>query len=229
MRAPTLALAALVAGLLLLAPHDAPARSHGLSFLRGAGEKGSGKLVTHDIETGAFDRVVLDGSVDVFVTAGGNRSVKATLDDNLFANFEAKVEDGALHLDWKENCRPDKKCRVDIDLSDLKGFTVNGSGDVDISGLHGGDLELRIHGAGDLTATGKVDALDIGVSGAGDIDAADLIAQEVSITVSGAGDAKVHAVRSLDASVSGVGDIEYAGDPPQKTTHVSGVGSIHKR
>jgi hypothetical protein len=229
MRAPTLAFAALAAGLLLLAPHDAPAGNHLLSLLTGGGEKGSGKLETRDIATGTFDSVVLDGSVDVFVAVGGTLSVKATLDDNLFDNFEAKVEDGALHLDWKEDCRPARKSRVDISVPDLRGFTVNGAGDVDISGVRGGELELRIHGAGDMTVAGKADAVEIAVSGAGDVDAADLIAKAVTVKVSGAGDANVHAVDSLHASVSGVGDIEYTGDPQEKTTRVSGVGSIHHR
>jgi riboflavin kinase/FMN adenylyltransferase len=50
-----------------------------------------------------------------------------------------------------------------------------------------------------------------------------------AVRVSGAGDADVHAEKSIEARVSGVGDITYYGDPQERDTKVSSVGSINHR
>lgn len=228
MRARFVRLAALAALLLFTAPL-ATAADHSLfkGNLFSRGEKGSGTLVTRRFDVGEFDRIELDGGFDVYVTVGGAGDVTATVDDNLVDLFTAEVERGVLRLDWKQGCRPDRKSRVDVTLPELKGFTVNGAGDVEITGARGPSLALRINGAGDMAVSGAVDALELTVSGAGDVKAGDLDAQDVEVRVSGAGDATVRAARSLEATVSGVGDITYLGDPAQKRTRVSGVGNIH--
>jgi hypothetical protein len=233
MRARFVSLAAAVALLLSAAPFaaaaTATANDHSLfsSSLFGRGEKGSGILTTRTFDVVAFDRVSLDGGFDVYVTVGGETAVTVTVDDNLAELFTAEVEAGTLRLDWKKACRPSRKCRVDVTLPELKGFTVSGAGDVGITGVRGARLELRINGAGDMEVSGSVDKLELVVSGAGDVEAGELAAQDVEVRVSGAGDATVRAARSLDATVSGVGEITYLGDPAEKRTRVSGVGEIH--
>jgi len=232
MRARFICLAAAAALLLSAAPFaavTAGAAGHSLFHggLFGRGEKGSGALTTRTFDVAGFDRVALDGGFDVYVTVGGETAVAVTVDDNLAELFTAEVEAGALHLDWKKACRPDRKCRVDVTLPELKGFTVNGAGDVVITGVRGARLELRINGAGDMEVSGSVDELELVVSGAGDVEAGELAAQDVEVRISGAGDATVRAARSLDATVSGVGEITYLGDPAEKRTRVSGVGGIN--
>lgn len=228
MRARFVSLAAAAALVLSAAPSVHAADYSPLKGgLFGRGEKGSGTLTTRQFDIAGFDRVVLDGALDVYVTVGDAAEVTATIDDNLVDLFSAELEGGALRLDWKKACRPSRKCRVDVTLPELAGFTVNGAGDVEISGVRGERLELRINGAGDMEVAGSVDELELVVAGAGDVEAGELAAQDVEVRVSGAGDATVRAARSLDATVSGVGDITYLGDPSEKRTRVSGVGDIH--
>lgn len=226
MRARIVCLAAAAALLLFAVPFAAAADHSLLKGVFSPGEKGSGTLITREFDVAAFDRIALDGGFDVYVRVGGEPAVTATVDDNLAELFTAEVEAGTLSLDWKKACRPSRKSRIDVTLPLLLGFTVNGAGDVEITGAHGERLELRINGAGDMTVDGSVDELDLVVSGAGDVDAAELAAQDVEARVSGAGDATVRAARSLDATVSGVGEITYLGDPARKRTRVSGVGEI---
>ncbi|MHB8077645.1 MAG: head GIN domain-containing protein [Candidatus Krumholzibacteriia bacterium] len=221
---------AAAAALLLLTASFAAAADHASLFKGGIfarGEHGSGTLVTRRFDVSGFDRIALDGGFDVTVTVGNATEVAATVDDNLAELFTAEVENGTLRLDWAKACRPSRKCRVTVAVPELKGFTVNGAGDVDISGVQGALLELRINGAGDMEVAGSVDVLELTVSGAGDVAAGDLAAQDVEVRVSGAGDATVRAARRLDATVSGVGDITYLGDPAEKRTRVSGVGGIN--
>ncbi len=229
MRARFVLLAAAAALLLFAAPITA-ADEHSLfkGSLFSRGEKGNGTLVTRQFDVSGFDRVALDGGFDVYVKVGGATNVTATVDDNIADLFTAEVEKGTLRLDWTKACRPSRKCRVDVTLPDLQGFTVNGAGDVEITGVRGARLELNITGAGDMEVSGSIDELELVVSGAGDVEAGELAAQDVEVRVSGAGDATVRAARSLDANVSGVGEITYLGDPTKVETRVSGVGEINR-
>jgi len=93
-------------------------------------------------------------------------------------------------------------------------------------GVSGSTFRTAVSGAGNVTATGEVDLVEVEVTGAGDVVLSELVAGDASVEISGAGDVHVYASDSLSASVSGAGDIVYSGDPQQVEKDVSGVGEI---
>jgi hypothetical protein len=115
---------------------------------------------------------------------------------------------------------------VFVELPELVELRVNGSADVEVSDLNQDRLAIRVSGAGDVEASGRVEALAIEVSGAGDVDTRDLKARQAAVSVSGAGDVWVHAKHAISVSVSGAGDVKVYGKPPQREKRVSGVGSV---
>jgi len=195
----------------------------------GRGIQGSGDLETREIDVKGFDEVALHGAFDVDIRVGKKQMLKVTIDDNLWDNLVAEVEDGALDLGWEKNCRPDDDCRIEITVPDLKAFQLRGAGDVEIEGLDGGSFTFTLSGAGDVDLHGSVKELTVRLSGAGDIDARELKADHVDVKVSGAGDATVYAAQSIEGRVSGVGNLTYYGDPEERDTHVSGIGSIKRK
>lgn len=195
----------------------------------GRGIKGSGDLETRTIDVQDFDEVQLRGAFDVDIQVGQDRSVQVTVDDNLWDILVVEVHGGTLELGWDENCRPDRDCRVEIRIPELKAFELMGAGDVGIQGLKGGSFQFDLRGAGDVDLEGEVEKLKVRLSGAGDVDAEDLKADHVDAQVSGAGNASVYAKKSIRARVSGVGNLTYYGDPEDRDTHVSGVGNIRRK
>ena len=100
----------------------------------------------------------------------------------------------------------------------------------DIEDFDGKSFRFSVHGAADLKMDGRVEDLEINISGAGEADTRKLKAKNVEVRISGAGEAKVFADESLRGRISGVGSLTYWGDPEEKDTSVSGIGSIkHKK
>ncbi len=191
--------------------------------------KGSGDMETRELDLDSFDKIDIGGAFDLHVTLGKKQMVKVTIDDNLWDNLEADVDGHQLELDWDKSCRPDSDCHVEIVVRSLKEISIHGAGDVEIEDFEGESFGYFLSGAGSLKMDGKVDELKIRVSGAGDADTRKLKAKHVDISVSGAGDAEVFASESIRARVSGVGSIDYYGDPEEKETRVSGIGSIKRK
>lgn len=193
------------------------------------GIEGSGKMETRTFDLDTFDKIGIGGAFDLHVSFGDQQKVEVTIDDNLWDNLEIDVKNKELELDWDKSCSPDGDCKVEITVRNLAEVSIHGAADVDINDFDGDFFGYYLSGAGDLEMNGKVDKLEIKVSGAGSADTKDLKAKHVNISVSGAGEATVYASESIKARVSGVGEVKYYGDPEDKDTRVSGIGSIKSR
>jgi len=193
------------------------------------GIEGSGDMETRELDVDRFDSIKISGAFDLEITIGSPQKVIATIDDNLWDNFDSGVSSGTLYLDWDKSCSPDRDCRIEIVVPELRRVALHGAGDVEISEYEGDSFEFDLRGAGDLTMEGQVDQLEINISGAGDVDTRKLRARSADVTISGVGDADISVEEELDARVSGVGDLRYYGDPEQRKTRVSGLGSIKQK
>ncbi len=192
-------------------------------------KEGSGHMETRQLSLEQFIALDVGGAFDVEVSFGKNQKIEATIDDNLWDIFEAKVKGQWLYLDWGRNCRPSPDCVIKIVVREFEEAHIHGACDLGVSGFEGHEFIYRLSGAGDLEMSGKVDNLEIKISGAGDADTTDLIAKNVKVSISGAGSAKVYAEDSIRGRVSGVGKLTFYGDPDDQDTSVSGLGSIQKK
>ncbi len=197
-----------------------------LAFGFGRGPKGSGDMETREVSVDDFRALEIGGAFEVDVRFGSKQQVNITIDDNLWEYLEADVKGNRLKVDWDRNCRPSDKCRIEIVVKDLEELSVHGAADARIRGFDGDRFEYKLSGAGNLEMDGRVDELEINISGAGDADTRDLKARRVKVKISGAGNAEVFASESLRGRVSGVGNLTYYGDPEEKNTSISGLGSI---
>lgn len=220
----------LLAFVLMLAVTADPAAAR-FKFHIGHGDRleGSGDLETRHVDLEDFNRIRLDGGMDLNIRFGNKASAEITLDDNLMDNLIIEVQNGTLLIDFEESCDTDGDSRIDIVMPGLERLVINGAGDIVISELKGKSFELKLDGACDLDMDGKVGYFEIDLNGAGDINARRLEADEVDVHISGAGDVDVTATKKIDASISGVGRISYWGDPEHERTRVSGIGDIDRK
>lgn len=189
----------------------------------------------HTVQTravGTFDRVDLRGSANVVVTHGRSTTLTVSGGRNRVRDVITRVQSGTLVVEQRNSDTTlhlgDDGPTVTVSTPSLVDARVDGSGDLSVSGLAGGPLQVRVDGSGDVDAHGRLDMLDAAVDGAGDLDLGDVVAQSAKVNLSGSGDADVHAVRTLAVVVSGSGDVSYAGDP-QLTRDVSGSGDVSHR
>jgi hypothetical protein len=192
--------------------------------------KGSGVEATEEREVGEFSKVHVAGGGDVSVVIGEETRVVVTCDDNLIAHLVTRVDGDTLEIRMESGSYsfrdgPD----IEITTPGLTGIEISGSADTLIEGLSGDSFFVRVSGSADVKAHGEIEHLEASVSGSGDLDLRDLTAQEAKVRVSGSGDADVTVLRSIHAEVNGSGDITYRGDPAERSTNVSGSGSITRR
>ncbi len=191
--------------------------------------RGSGDLTTILRQVAAFDRIEINAAFDLQITIGEKSELELTFDDNLIDRVITKVKGGTLMLDIDGPVKVKHPCQVRITIPELERITTSGAANIDIEGLDGELFEYNLLGAGNLTAAGRVDVLEVTLSGAGDVDLRHLIADRVKVDVNGAGTVKVHAESRLRARVSGVGKIIYYGDPDRVSRSVTGLGKLVHR
>jgi hypothetical protein len=232
---------AFIAALAAALPGAGRAHSH---------ERGDGNLTTEPRAVTGFTRVVLRTHLDVEVTEGSAFAVEVTIDKNLQPLVRTRVKGDALVIDAEHSFHSHDGGKVKVALPELRGFAIEGSGDVHIAGADKPrDVALTISGSGDMTWTGKAPALkakiegsgdmklsgstgklSAAIEGSGDLSAKELTAGAASLSIAGSGDiAATLDGGPLTASVDGSGDIEWWGKASVESASVSGSGTIRHR
>ncbi len=185
----------------------------------------AGPTATDERDVAAFTRIKAEDEVDVNVRAGEPRRLTVRAGEKVIGDVRTEVRDGTLYVSYDGPSIRKGRLSVDVAAPRVEALAISGSADVFADALAGDALDIRVSGAGDITAKGHAGRLTVDVSGSGDADLADLEADEARVDLSGAGDADVRAARRLDADVSGAGDLAYRGSP-ELTHHVTGSGDI---
>jgi hypothetical protein len=209
---------------------------------------GSGDRITETRQVANFDSIDLSGSGKVIVTQGGSESLSIETNENAMEHVKAEVENGTLILGFEEgiNLISTKGLTFYVDVDELTGLTVSGSGDIESDMIETDSLDARISGSGSLqiadlsaddvkaqiSGSGKIDLAgnaadqDITINGSGKYQAGDLCGESVKVDISGSGDATVCATETLNSDISGSGSVDYYGRP-SITSSGSGSGKIN--
>lgn len=174
-----------------------------------------------------FSAVDLAGANNVVVRVGGTRSVAVHADENLLRRVTTHVRSGTLVIDTTPGDLAAKRpMYVAVTVPALDGISLEGTGNMMVSGLRSRRLTVALPGSGVIHATGSAARLDVRISGYGTAQLGRLTAHDVNAAVSGDGSITLTATHSLDAAVSGSGTIVYGGNPAHVTTSVTGQGTI---
>jgi len=171
--------------------------------------------------------------VGVILRQGPANEAVVHTDDNILPLIDTRVENGVLRI----SPRPGRSFRtkhaivVNVEVPDVSGIDVEGSGDIQCARWDGDVLQLTVRGSGDVRfdalrvpavavliagsgdvqLAGKVPRQGFVIEGSGDIKAGELAGEEVAVRIHGSGDAHVWATRALTAEVAGSGDVRYRG------------------
>ncbi|HYM34496.1 MAG TPA: DUF2807 domain-containing protein [Steroidobacteraceae bacterium] len=187
-------------------------------------------LETASRDIGTFEAIDLRGAADIRITVGEPSSLKIEGATNAVQALRTEVADNKLTIEAKKNgwswFGDRDELKLIITTPKLTALQSAGAGNINISGLNGGEQTLRIAGAHNVEARGTLDKLTVELDGAGNVDYGAVTAQEARITVNGAGHVLVKPTQLLIATVNGVGAIQYKGDPQKVESNIHGVGSI---
>lgn len=210
--------------------------------------RGSGNIQTETRYVSGFQSVELSGLGTLNIVQGDKESLEITTDDNLLEYLQSEVSGKKLILGMQEyvNLQPTNDIVYQLTVTDLNSIETSGLGNIYMSSLETGDLQLEISGAGnitigDLTAdsvdlgisglgnvelSGRITKQDVKISGAGNFKAGDLFSREAKIKISGTGSSTVWAADKLSVELSGMGSVDYYGDPILNMD-ISGMGKVN--
>jgi uncharacterized protein (AIM24 family) len=208
---------------------------------------GNGTPTTEKREVKGFTQVELAAAIDLDVQEGDDFSLTITIDSNLQKNITTRVEDDTLVIADEDNFHTRTHPKAVLHLPKLSGVEISGPGDVKVLGrgdheqvelaIHGsGDLiysgeakrlRLSIAGSGDTTLHGAVGRLEVDINGSGDLDARNCVADSGQFRVNGSGSIET-TLHNGEAAffINGSGDIRWAGIAHVVAEEVSGSGSV---
>jgi hypothetical protein len=188
---------------------------------------GSGVAATQARSFPPFTGVDLTGENDVVVHVGARQSVIVHGDTNLLRRVTTRVHSGSLVIGTTPgNLNAKTPMFVAVSVPSLDALTLQGDGNIRVTGISGPSLTVGLSGNGDIEAAGTTTRLDVMTGGVGTAFLGQLLARDSKAALNGNGSIVVTATHTLDASVSGNGTIFYAGNPPHVTTQISGDGTI---
>lgn len=189
--------------------------------------QGSGNVITEKRKLNGFSKLSISAAVDIEYFASENYSLELTADDNIVPIITSTIVGDTLIIDTNQSYSTQSKLRASIyGPSTLKGVKTDGSSDVNLQGITGDLLEIKLDGTGDIKAQGKISKLIIKADGSGNINTKELQADDVTVNVEGSTNVTVTAKKNLDVVINGVSDVTYYGHPGSINKSIDGVGNV---
>jgi hypothetical protein len=209
--------------------------------------RGSGVLVTQEMNLSGFKRLVISHAFEADVTQSDTYSVLITVDDNLVDHLDVSKRGDTLYVGMDDiSLFGNATLRATITMPTLEGVEASGASKVTVSGfrssgrldleasgassiqgeIYCGNIQVRVSGASSVTLDGSGGNGDIGVSGASRARLEGFALQDVDVEASGASSATVNAAGTLDAEASGASTILYVGNPRLGRIEESGASSV---
>jgi Putative auto-transporter adhesin, head GIN domain len=191
------------------------------------GGTGSGVAATQARSLAPLTGVDLAGANNVVVRVGAPQSVIVHADSNLLGRVTTQVSSGSLVIgNTPGTLNARSPMFVAVSVPSLDALTVEGSGNISVTGINRPSLTVRIPGTGTIRAAGTTARLDVAIGGSGTVMLSRLSARDATASIDGSGSIVLTATHRLDASISGSGTILYTGNPAQVSKSVTGSGTI---
>jgi hypothetical protein len=128
--------------------------------------------------------------------------------------------------DTIDHCFPVDSLVVQLSGPAVPAWTLNGSGEVDLSDIKQDTLHITTHGSGIVTASGEAHEVSLEAAGSSRADLSRLVTQQASARIHGSAEIDLAPRDDADISISGSAVVRLHGAAPRIRSHVSGSGQI---
>ncbi|PCI33472.1 MAG: hypothetical protein COB54_04000 [Alphaproteobacteria bacterium] len=161
-----------------------------------------------------YIKISVNASVDLKVQVGEDYTLNVEADEEDLDHLKIYVKGRTLVIENKDDYfaswRGDDP-EITISLPLLKKFTLNGSADADILGIHGKFFKVVVNGSGAVNFEGSSDELMARISGSGDLYSRSYDCRESDVEINGSGSvALTGTCEILEIDINGSGD--FAGE-----------------
>lgn len=191
---------------------------------------GSRNLITQNRGGAAFQSIISNGSVQVYIQQGNFYDISVRTDDNILQYLETIVENNTLTIEFRRGYSVSPSmAEVYITMPSLRSIALNGSANVIGQGNINADvLDLIINGSGNISLSGFADYLRVGINGSGNIRTGNMNVRNADINITGSGNVEVSVSNDLNVTITGSGDVYYKGNP-RLSLNIRGSGRVVRR
>lgn len=205
-----------------------------VALSEGAEVREVGDRIDQRLELRGFDRIGIEGSWTVTVRQGAEWAVQVSYPEGVEDDFDVRVEDGRLVLEY---ARPGfwwfgrgADLDAEIVMPQLSALDLAGAAELDLSGFEGDRLEIDVAGAADMRGrASRYSSLELSVSGAADVDFRDLVVTDARVNLAGASDVTLGMDGGvLSGQIAGAGSVEYFGEVREESVSISGLADVSR-
>jgi len=176
--------------------------------------RGSGIVVNEARNVSDFDSVVMGGSGEVVITQSGDEALTVEAEDNIMQYVTSEVRNGTLFLGIEgpngATISTTRPIRYILNVDDLVGLKISGSGSATTQSLETSRLELVVSGSGDVRIDSLIaETADVLLSGSGEVELMGQVEEQV-VDINGSADYNAEALGSDIASLTISGSGWYA-------------------
>ncbi len=210
--------------------------------------KGNGKIKTEVRQVSGFNRVVVQGQVELYLSQETTENVKIESEENLVSLFKTSVSDSTLYV-FVPSVKKALKLNVTVAFKDLKQVvllnevTLNSEkvSNFDEIEFICGDASklnfefkarkctLKVSDSGNASLRGYTEYLTIYASDETEVNAFDLQADDCTVVGSGYAEISVNAKKNLGVTISGNSNLYYMGEAKIWQRNFTSSGLITKR
>lgn len=210
--------------------------------------KGNGKIKTEVRQVSGFNRVVVQGQVELFLSQETSENVKIESEENLVSLFKTSVSDSTLYV-FVPTIKKTLKLNVTVAFKDLKQVvllnevTLNSEKVANFDNIEFicGDASklnfefkarkctLKVVDNGNASLRGYTEYLTVEASDETEVNAFDLQSDNCTIIGSGYAEISVNAKKKLGVTMSGSSNLYYMGEANIWQRNFTSSGLITKR
>ncbi len=174
--------------------------------------------------------IVMSGSIDLVLQQASNPSMMIKGDASMLSRVTSKIEGNTLFLGTRGLIITTRQpLIVELNLPNLEKLQMQGSGDSNVKGFRGINLNMETRGSGDLRFEGEYQQIKAISAGSGDIKLVVLNNDKLELALQGSGDGYVKGqTKILNVKLSGSGDLDAASLKAGEVT-VDSTGSANSR
>jgi len=172
------------------------------------GINGNDQVVTETRQMHSFDKIVNEGSFNVYITQDSIFQVIVEAESNLIPYIKTLVNGNTLIIDTRESLNNHSPMNIYVKTPTLFSVDLQGSGLINLDSLNTDHLHIEISGSGNING--------------------ELVANSATTVVSGSGSIflKAH-TNTIDTRISGSGILDLSGETNKGTHTISGSGNIN--
>jgi hypothetical protein len=179
---------------------------------------------TVDLEWGGSDAVKVNIPARVHYQPGPK--AQASVSGNAELVSHVRMRDGTLEWDTVAECYAANGLTVRLTGPAVPEWTLNGSGQLDLSAVSQDVLHIKMRGSGTITASGEVQEASLDVAGSSNADLSKLATRQASARIRGSAEVDLAPRDDVDISISGSAVVRLHGAGARIRSHVRGSGQI---